>query len=128
MIHTTDWAIQYVCEKYNLPRAEYVVTFVVDDNWWYHKRYIDFGQNVSIIESVFINTLDSYIQDHNSDYAAKRKGDLLMKQLQVIFLPPWTFHRYLESKGKLGGQHKIKRLRNDKEELVKEMGKFIICL
>jgi hypothetical protein len=33
----------------------------------------------------------------------------------LTVLPPGTFHRWLESKGKLGGQHKCPRCANHRE-------------
>jgi hypothetical protein len=45
--------------------------------------------------------LDTFIQDHNSDYKAKRSGDMLMKLLQIILVKPGTFRTYMESKNKL---------------------------
>lgn len=125
MVHTTDAAIQFACEQCNLPLAEYIATAVVENQWWYHQRYVDFGKQTSFDEELFTNALEEYIQAHNSDYAAKRKGNLLMKKLQIQFLQPWTFHKYLESKGKLWGQHKMKRLRNERGELMKMMGNFL---
>jgi GH3 auxin-responsive promoter len=122
MVHTTDAAIQYACAKCKLPLAEYVATAIVESQWWYHQWYIDFGKEIVIDQSMFVDALEEYIQQHNSDYAAKRKWDILMKKLHVAILQPWTFHRYMQSKGKLGGQHKMKRLWNEREELVKEMG------
>ncbi len=125
MVHTTDAAIEFACKKCGLPLAEYVATAVVEDQWWYHQWFIDFENNISVDKSLFVAALEEYIQSHNSDYAAKRKGDVLMKKLHIQFLQPWTFHRYLESKGKLGGQHKMKRLWNEREELMKEMGDYL---
>lgn len=134
MVHTTDSAIKYACEMCQLPLAEYVATPIVLDHGWYHQRYIDFGRNVdkdvvSLMQwewdHVFVDALEHYLQQHNSDYQAKRKGDLLMKKLQVVFLTPWTFHEYLSSKWKLWGQHKIKRLWNESRDLMKEMGEFL---
>lgn len=125
MVHTTDTAIQYACEQCNLPLAEYIATAVVENQWWYHQWYIDFGKEVTVNQEWFTNALEEYIQSHNSDYAAKRKWDILMTKLHIQFLQPWTFHKYLESKGKLWWQHKMKRLRNEREELIKEMGEYL---
>ncbi len=125
MSHTTDAAIQTICELHQVPVADYVATTVVGDNGGYHEWYIDFGVATSLDTTIIIEQLEQYLQAHNSDYKAKRTGDILMKSLRVHILKPGTFHRYLESKGKLGGQHKIKRLWNDKEQLMKEMGEYL---
>ncbi len=125
MVHTTDGAIQKACEVCDVPLAEYVATPIVLEQGWYHQRYIDFGQDVQVDKNLFEDTLDQFIQEHNSDYKAKRTWDILMKKLRIQILKPWTFHQYLAAKGKLGGQHKIKRLWNVTEELMKEMGEWL---
>jgi len=51
----------------------------------------------------------------NDDYKAKRQGDIVMKLPKVISLPKNTFHDWLKSKGKLGGQNKVPRLSNDRK-------------
>jgi hypothetical protein len=50
---------------------------------------------------------------------------MLMKLLQIILVKPGTFRTYMESKNKLWWQHKLKRLWNEREELMKEMWEFI---
>lgn len=125
MSHTTDAAIQTICELHQVPVADYVATTVVGDNGWHHEWYIDFGVETSLDTTIIVEQLEQYLQAHNSDYKAKRAGNILMKPLCFHILKPGTFHCYLESKGKLGGQHKIKRLWNDKEQLMKEMGEYL---
>lgn len=74
MVHTTDTAIQELCEQHNISVADYVVTAVRDDDGGYHHRYID--ANVDHTDTILANTiasfLDASIVSHNSDYAAKR--------------------------------------------------------
>ncbi len=125
MSHTTDAAIQTICELHHVPVANYVATTVVAEHGWYHERYIDFGVETALDKEVIINQLEQYLQAHNSDYKAKRVNDILMKPLRLHILTPGSFHSYLESKWKLGGQNKIKRLWNDKQQLITEMGEFI---
>lgn len=126
MGHTTDAAIRFVCEQCNVQLADYVATPVVEDVGGYHEWFIDIGQNSAIDSEHFASLLDSYLQENNSDYKAKRSGNILMKKLQVRFIPAMAFHRYLETKWKLWGQHKLKKLWNNREELMKEMGEFIL--
>jgi hypothetical protein len=44
-------------------------------------------------------------------------GDLLMKKPQIHLASRDTFTRWLQSKGKLGGQNKVPRLGNHREWL-----------
>ena len=61
----------------------------------------------------FASLLDSEIQKVNSDYEAKRSPGSTMQNLKIIPLPPGTFYRWMESRGKTGGQNKIPRLWKD---------------
>lgn len=51
----------------------------------------------------------------NSDYEAKRYRDIAIKQPQVHFVKSGFFDFWLKSKKKLGGQHKVPRLSNDRK-------------
>ena len=46
---------------------------------------------------------------------AKRTADLGMTSPTITPLPIGTFHRWLESRGKLGGQHKCPRCANHRD-------------
>lgn len=63
----------------------------------------------------FIEKLDNTLRIVNSDYDAKRKGDLALGLPKVHFVAPGTFYNWMESRGKLGGQHKVPRLSNSRE-------------
>lgn len=63
--------------------------------------------------NIFVNELDQQLRLINSDYDAKRAHDLNIMLPQTIVLNQGTFEMWLKSKGKLGGQHKIPRLKND---------------
>lgn len=59
--------------------------------------------------------LDDNMKKINSDYAAKRYKDMALARLQIINAPHGTFHRWLASKGKFGGQNKVPRLFNSRK-------------
>jgi hypothetical protein len=63
----------------------------------------------------FAEVFDRTLKGVNVDYTTKRTGDLGMGPPTVRVLPPGTFHRWLASKGKLGGQHKCPRCANHRE-------------
>lgn len=65
----------------------------------------------------FAEVLDAELKRLNSDYAAKRSGDIFLDAPEIITLPEGSFERWLTryGSGKLGGQRKIPRLRNDRE-------------
>jgi hypothetical protein len=65
----------------------------------------------------FILELDLSLKKVNSDYEAKRKGDLALQLPIVHFVKEGTFYSWMKSRGKLGGQHKVPRLSNNREFL-----------
>lgn len=65
---------------------------------------------------LFARVLDETLQQLNSDYAAKRKDGIFLAPPEIITLPRGSFDNWLRHRGngKLGGQRKIPRLRNDR--------------
>jgi hypothetical protein len=64
-------------------------------------------------ESLFLAELDHLLKVENADYDAKRKDNINIGYPKLTTVPSGTFHLWLKSKGKLGGQHKVPRLMND---------------
>ena len=50
----------------------------------------------------------------NGDYKGKRKGDFNMMPPKFNYVKKEDFEHWLKRKNKLGGQHKIPRLQNDR--------------
>lgn len=80
------------------------------------------GQHEWIVElmedyldkKLFVERLDYHLRSVNSDYDAKRTNDIAFLAPKVHFSPKGTFDNWLKSKNKMGGQHKIPRLSNDR--------------
>ncbi len=51
----------------------------------------------------------------NTDYEAKRTGDLSLQMPTIVVARKGLFEKWLKSSGKLGGQHKIPRLNNNRD-------------
>lgn len=64
--------------------------------------------------TLFEQTLDQTMQKLNSDYEAKRKGDMILKFPVIQIVPKGTFYAWMKKRGKLGGQHKVPRLCNNR--------------
>lgn len=62
----------------------------------------------------FARILDQKLRELNSDYDAKRSGDIFLDMPEIITVPAGTFNRFLSQfgNGKLGGQRKVPRLSN----------------
>jgi hypothetical protein len=65
--------------------------------------------------ALFNEILDKSLQEVNSDYEAKRYKDIALRSPKVKVLSKGIFNQWLKNKGKLGGQHKIPRLSNDRK-------------
>ena len=63
----------------------------------------------------FVQILDENLRLCNSDYDAKRHKNLALLEPEVVVLPEGSFYRWLASRNKLGGQHKVPRLANHRE-------------
>ncbi|MGG9970857.1 GH3 auxin-responsive promoter family protein [Ferruginibacter sp. SUN002] len=64
--------------------------------------------------TAFIYELDIALKEINSDYEAKRYRDIALQLPIVHSLPKGTFTEWLRTKGKVGGQHKVPRLSNER--------------
>lgn len=81
-----------------------------------HEWLIEFGRPPEQV-ATFTAILDETLKALNSDYEAKRQGDLALGPPKVHVLPTGTFHAWMKRRGKLGGQHKVPRLANHREYL-----------
>ena len=63
----------------------------------------------------FTEMLDNALKSLNSDYEAKRYNNITLNMPKVHLAKENLFHQWLKSKNKLGGQHKIPRLSNDRD-------------
>lgn len=63
----------------------------------------------------FAEVLDLEIRKVNSDYEAKRSPGSTMQRLKILPLAPGTFYKWMESRGKTGGQNKVPRLWKDQK-------------
>jgi hypothetical protein len=88
-----------------------------------HEWIIEFEKPPKEFER-FVDILDNTLREVNSDYDAKRFKDMALKRPKVHIAKEGLFYDWLKAKGKLGGQHKVPRLANDRiyvDELLKMM-------
>lgn len=65
----------------------------------------------------FARALDISLRKRNSDYDAKRAGDVVLGEPILQIVPGGTFRTYMEREGKLGGQNKMPMLSNERKYL-----------
>lgn len=81
-----------------------------------HQWLIEFSKKPDSVER-FAEILDDELQQINSDYEAKRYKNRTMQQLEVVVAREGLFNDWLKGKGKLGGQHKVPRLSNNRQHI-----------
>ncbi|MCW3124389.1 MAG: auxin-responsive promoter, partial [Bacteroidetes bacterium] len=113
-VNNTDKALAETCIETEAEVCDYTVApiYPTIDGPGRHEWAIEFTKAPGDLPR-FAARLDRKLQLLNSDYQAKRSGDLVMSNLSIIALRPGTFYLWLQSKGKAGSQHKIPRLRTD---------------
>jgi len=113
-------ALQIAAEKVNAFFPEFTVIGEPYNNFFAHHWYIACNDKVNANE-LKIN-IDNALKDLNDDYAVERKSAL--KEIFVTILPESTFMEFMESKGKIGGQHKFPRVL--KGTILEDWKKFIV--
>ena len=113
MVENAEMALAMTCGNTGAQVAEYTVAPIYLDGQdrGGHQWIIEFEHPPNDLDS-FAVLLDRNLQRINSDYEAKRFKDIALKNLVIQPVPLGTFHHWLKSKGKLGGQHKVPRLAN----------------
>jgi hypothetical protein len=64
--------------------------------------------------AAFVRHLDETLAALNTDYRTKRAGDVGMVAPRLVELPCGAFHDWMRGAGKLGDQHKVPRVTNDR--------------
>ncbi|MCD6366036.1 MAG: GH3 auxin-responsive promoter family protein [Bacteroidales bacterium] len=123
MVDNVEEALKTAIRKTNSAIADYTVAPVFMDKKQKgrHQWAIEFVTPPKDLE-YFTDLLDNALKSVNSDYEAKRYKDLSIQKLTIDVVKPGTFYRWLQERGKLGGQNKVPRLSNNRkflEEILK---------
>jgi hypothetical protein len=128
IIDNAEKALSIVCQKLRCSVKEYTAAPIYmsdgDGGTGAHQWLIEFEQEPANL-SEFSQMLDDILKQLNSDYEAKRAGNLNLRMLEIQQMPNGTFYEWLKLKGKLGGQNKVPRLANDRK-MADELSKFVV--
>ncbi|MBL7897017.1 MAG: GH3 auxin-responsive promoter family protein [Crocinitomicaceae bacterium] len=118
VVENAERAITEACIRTKSEVREYTAApvYMSDESNGAHHWLIEFNTQPENLQ-VFTHVLDAELKLLNSDYDAKRTGNLSLGMPVVEAVPSGTFERYLKSINKLGGQHKVQRLCNDRKIL-----------
>lgn len=116
MVDNADMAIAAVEHELDCEIANYTAApvYAGDRTRGRHQWLIEFNRRPAAGIDTFAARLDDALRHINSDYDAKRSGNLFLDPLSVTVAPTGIFDRWLAATGKLGGQRKIPRLCNDR--------------
>jgi hypothetical protein len=118
IIENAEEALRIVSKKTQTDIIEYTAApiFMKDKEKGGHEWLIEFRTPPKDIGH-FIELLDNALKSLNSDYEAKRYKNITLNRPVLHLGKKGVFHKWLASKDKLGGQHKIPRLSNSRQYL-----------
>jgi hypothetical protein len=124
MVENTDTAVAKTCKEFNCEIMDYTVApiFMTNQQKGAHEWIIEFKNKPDSIEN-FRKALDENLQSVNSDYEAKRYNNMTLNPLVLNVARENLFYDWLKQQDKLGGQHKVPRLSNERTYL-----ESLLCL
>ncbi|RCT56470.1 GH3 auxin-responsive promoter family protein [Winogradskyella sp. KYW1333] len=127
IIENAEDALKKVCKRTNSEIVDYTAApiFMKGKEKGAHEWIIEFKtppENMSYFEELFDNALKAL----NSDYEAKRYNNMTLNKPVIHSARTNLFYDWLKEKNKLGGQHKVPRLSNDRV-FINELLNIIYC-
>ena len=116
MVHNADHAITLAAQETDAKVLNYTAApvFAQGNKRGHHQWLIEFAREPQDKDR-FMQLLDQYLREVNSDYDAKRTGDIFLAPPTLVIATTGLFDRWLASTGKLGGQRKVPRLNNNRD-------------
>ena len=116
IVDNAEKGLAEACRQTGAEVQEYTAApvFMDDNGKCRHQWVVEFSREPNDIDA-FARILDESLQQINSDYEAKRYKDITLQQLELIKGRLGVFNDWLKLKGKLGGQHKVPRLCNNRD-------------
>ncbi|MBQ7570682.1 MAG: GH3 auxin-responsive promoter family protein [Bacteroidaceae bacterium] len=116
IVDNAERGLEVACKATDAEVREYTAApvFMDEHGQCRHQWLIEFNREPADLDA-FAHRLDLALQTLNSDYEAKRYKDITLQRLEVIPARRGQFDEWLKQQGKLGGQHKVPRLSNDRK-------------
>jgi hypothetical protein len=118
-VENMNAAIQSVSEELNISIPEFTVAGIPYKSFFAHHWFIATDDKVNAEELKV--RIDNKLKELNDDYEVERKHAL--KEVIVDVLSEKTFMDFMQSKGKVGGQHKFPRVLKGK--MLEDWQKFL---
>jgi len=114
IIENAEKALTIASEKTGATITDYSAAPLFTEGSIRHEWLIEFANDPSDF-NFFCDTFDTALKSLNSDYEAKRYHDMVLKPPLIRKLNSGTFYRWMKKQNKLGGQHKVPRLTNNRK-------------
>ena len=116
IIENAEKAVAHACIASGAVVREYTAAPVYfdEEHSGAHEWLIEFEKEPDNFNA-FASELDNKLKSLNSDYEAKRYHDKVLSNPVIRIMPYNTFYNWLKTKDKLGGQHKVPRLSNNRK-------------
>lgn len=118
IVDNADKAVAAAAKQTNAVVKDYTAApvYFTENSNGAHEWVIEFEKAPDDL-ATFTAVMDTSLKDINSDYEAKRHKDIALRMPIVHAASEGTFTSWLRKKNKVGGQHKVPRLSNDRTVL-----------
>lgn len=119
IVENAESAITKACEETTAIVGDYTagpVYFSEENKKGGHEWIIEFEHPPDDLR-YFQEKLDEALQHENSDYAAKRFKSMALLPPIIHQMETGTFYQWMKARNKLGGQNKVPRLSNHRDNL-----------
>jgi hypothetical protein len=116
MIDNAEKGIHKACSETGAIVRAYTAAplFTLENGKGRHQWLIEFEKQPDPVDR-FATALDEALKQLNSDYEAKRYKDISLQKPEIIPARENLFYDWLKKEGKLGGQHKVPCLSNNRD-------------
>lgn len=116
IIDNAEQALKHACDNTGASIEDYTAApiYLTNKKAGKHQWLIEFRQTPSDLNK-FTHLLDDRLKGLNSDYEAKRKGNMALELPLIEPMPSQTFYSWMKKKNKLGSQNKVPRLSNNRD-------------
>ena len=123
MVYNADHAISLASQETGAKVLNYTAApvYSISGQSGHHQWLIEFAREPQDKDR-FMQLLDQHLREVNSDYDAKRTGDIFLAMPSMVVAPSGLFDRWLGSTGNLGGQRKVPRLNNNRDIMDQILG------
>ena len=115
IIENAEDALKKVCKRTGAEIVDYTAApiYMSGKSKGAHEWLIEFKKEPEEL-SYFCDLLDNTLKSLNSDYEAKRYNNMTLNPPKLNIARPNLFYNWLKKHHKLGGQHKVPRLSNNR--------------